>query len=190
MALTYLSVRHGNKYGPEYTEVLKKQVPGLIVLGDDREFLNPGRYIGWWSKLEIFAPENRDLRPCLFIDLDTFVFDLTPFEDIDHEQFWMINDFHLPKIGESGLFIAPKYGISDQIWEQAEHLASQGPFQGEDGRFLRQFPHKRLNDVISGILSYKVDLVDSPRGRIVCFHGRPKMPDAEGWAKDRWNTLL
>lgn len=185
MALTYLTVRQGKKYGPEYTQALKSQVPGLVCLGDDV----PLRYgfTGWWAKMEVFAPENRCLRPCLFFDLDTYVLgDLSPFHSLDLRQFWLIDDFNRPDLGESGLFIAPRDGLSHEIWRQAD-----ASMIGEDGAFLRTFPHRRLNTEISGIMSYKNHCRDGPGdSRIVCFHGKPKPHDTKGWAKDFWNSHI
>lgn len=180
--LNFLSVRQGDKYGPEYTEALKKQAPGLIVLGDDRPLQTDLK--GWLAKFEVFAPWNRDLRPCLFIDLDTYIpGDLNPFNDLNHSHLWLIDDFNVPKRGETGLFIAPKDGISSELW--LNH-----PQHGTDGEYIRQFEHKRLNPVVSGIKSYKKHCKDGPSGRIICFHGQPKPHNAKGWAKAYWNSLI
>jgi len=183
MALHYVTVRQGDKYGYEYTEKLKHQVPGLICLGDDRPLQSDLQ--GWHAKLELFAPWNRDLRPLLFFDLDTYVVgDLSPFDKIDHSRFWMINDFNVPRRGESGLLLVPDAAISSLIWVGRENMKST------DGAYLRNFPHNRLNEV-DGIVSYKNHCRNGiPAGaRIICFHGQPKPANVEGWAGDYWNEL-
>jgi hypothetical protein len=161
-------------------------VPGITVLGDDRELQSGLK--GWWSKLEIFAPWNDDLRPCLFIDLDTYILDLTVLSEFSELQdgLWLLNDFNRPHMPESGIFVAPRDG--DSIWQGAGR--AQQAHRG-DGPYLGTFPHKRLQPVIAGIRSYKVDqLYDSPKdARIVCFHGKPKPHDTEGWAAQYWTTL-
>lgn len=178
--MEFVTVRQGEKYGPEYVTALKNQVPGLVCLGDDRPLRE--NWQGWFSKIEVFAPWNADLRPCLFFDLDTFVLgDLSPFDELDHSQFWLIDDFNIPENGESGLMVVPR--DVDVIWSARDRLRGEK----SDGAYLRKFPHRRLNREISGIRSYKRHCRDSPGdARIVCFHGRPKPPDTEGWAKDLW----
>lgn len=115
MALRYVTARRGDKYGPEYTRALKKQVPGLIALGDDRPFMT--NLENWWCKLEWFAPWNQEFRPCVWIDLDTYVFDVSVFDQLDATKFWMIDDFNTPERGESGLMLLPK--DTSAIWKDA-----------------------------------------------------------------------
>lgn len=174
-------------YTGEYPNALKSQIPGLTVLtnaGEGRPLLSPERYCGWWAKLEVFRPENRDLRPCLCVDLDTFIVgDITPILNLDPTKLWLIRQFlGTKRLGESGLFIAPK--DSDYIWDAAQKLRS---FDRGDGDFLRQFPHSFIPDEVDGILSYKAHRLQSgyPKGtRVVCFHGLPKPHMAGGWAQE------
>jgi len=190
--MNIVTVRWGNKFSEDYVTALKAQVKQLKVLTDeDGSLLEPRRYFGWWSKLEVFRPENRHLRPCLFIDLDTFVMgSLAPFFRLDNTKLWLIRDFyHLKKRSNSGLFIAPKHGISDAIWNQAQGMH----FTSGDGDYLTGFPHEKLQDHVSGILSYKVNnLADTfpKKARIVCFHGKTKPSNVEGWAIDYWMSCL
>lgn len=185
-------------YSKAYPDSLRHQLAergyDLTILTDTeygRPLICPTRYRGWWAKLEVFRPENRDLRPCLCIDLDTFVLgDINPILDLDPERLWMLRNFFRPdldRLADSGLFIAPKYGVSDDIWRRAEGLCS---FQRGDGDFLRQFRHSFIQDFVDGILSYKADhLQESPKkARIVCFHGRPRPEHTEGWAKEFWES--
>jgi len=183
--LNYLSVRQGTKYGPEYTTALKNQVKGLVCLGDDRPLRT--RLSGWYSKFELCAPWNADLRPALFFDLDTYVVgSLDVFDDLDHSQFWMINDFGKKSRAESGILLIPDAPVSDSIWTCHEtHDNRVG-----DAAYFGQFPHQRLNDEISGIYSYKHHCREKKPddARIICFHGRPNPPDTDGWALQHWIT--
>lgn len=175
------------RYSRAYPRALKSQLQGhdLTVLtdtGEGRPLLEPTRYRGWLSKLEIFRPENRDLRPCLCIDLDTFIVgDISPILDLDPERLWLIRQFlGLKRLGESGLFIAPK--DADHIWEAASKSLPKA-----DGDFLRQFPHSFIPDEVDGILSYKAHNLQSgyPDGtRVICFHGKPRPEEAGGWAQE------
>jgi len=180
------------KYSEDYVTALKRQVPRLVVLREQDGLYEPGRFRRWFCKLEVFRPENRHLRPCLFIDLDTFVLgSLDPILSLDAEKLWLIKQFYQPHKSESGLFIAPVDGISDTIWKRATETNLEQNFTG-DGQFLAGFPHHRITDAVDGILSYKVDkLQDSPKNaRIVCFHGVPKPADVDGWAGDYFARLV
>lgn len=183
------------RFSKDYADSLKNQLRerghDLIVLSDagyGEPLLKSFRYRGWWAKLECFAPWNRDLRPCLCMDLDTFVLGrIDPILDLDSTRLWLIREAFRKNHGNSGLFIAPKDGISDDIWRKAESLSV---FERGDGDFLRQFPHEFIQDHVDGILSYKADqLYESPKNaRIVLFHGRPRPEHAEGWAKQFWES--
>lgn len=183
MALHYVTARRGSKYGPEYSQALRRQIPGLVVLGEDRPFLS--RYENWWCKLEVFAPWNADLRPCLWIDLDTFVFDLTPFDDIDDTVLWMLRDFNKPDTSESGIMLVPRFS---EVWNPNLNIPAARP----DAAYIRQFPHRYLQDSVSGIYSYKRHAKASrpDDAIVVCFHGRPRPHETDGWAGIHWNEQL
>ena len=181
MALSFVSVRAPPKYTFEYTHALKQQIPA-IVLGDDLPLRSNLR--GWHAKLELFAPWNKILRPLLFFDLDTYIFNVEPLKQVDRTKFWMINDFGRKEFGESGIMLVPD---DDELCERIYTENIQGP----DGAYLRNFPHKRLNNAVDGIYSYKHHCKDNlpDDATIVCFHGVPKPHETTGWAKDHWNSL-
>ena len=179
----------GDKYSEDYVHALRAQVPGLIVLGRERPLLSPQRYRHWWCKLEAFRPENADLRPCLFIDLDTFILgDLAPLLAVD-PGLWLIHNFAHPETSNSGLFIAPDSELSDKIWQASQATNTLVLGRG-DGTFLAGFKHRRLTDEFADILSYKRDqLYDGPKNaRIVCFHGKPKPHQCDKWAKEYFDA--
>lgn len=175
------------KYPESYVRALKSQIPGLTVLTQGDGLYESDRYRGWWAKLEVFRPENRPLRPCLCVDLDTFVFDVEPILALDPERLWLIREFlGTRRRAESGLFIAPRDGISDLIWEGAKRLELHDRLG--DGAFLRTFPHSFIPDHVSGIYSYKAHCRESVPGdaRVICFHGKPKPHQCGGWAEEYW----
>jgi len=204
VALQVITAWWGDKYSYDYVIALKKQVPGLKVVQVGNGLLQPARYTGWWCKLEVFRPENEHLRPCLFIDLDTFVFGgIEPFFELDLTKLWLIRQFKdlrspsMKKRSNSGLFIAPKQ--CDEIWEQAGKLNLDATNSGDrgdrgkgDGDFLATFDHEIIQDHVSGIMHYKCDRLENkkPDCRIVCFSGRPRPHETEGWAKDYWTTMI
>lgn len=175
----------GNKYSEQYVDALKAQIPGLIVLRENDGLFQPGKYRDWFCKIEVFRPENRHIRPCLFVDLDTFITgDLSPVLALDDQCLWLIKNFFQPARSESGLFIAPKAHISDIIWKRAESISLSSTYKG-DGDFLATFPHQKITDRVDRIYSYKADHLEAgPRdARVVCFHGKPKPTDLDNWAR-------
>lgn len=192
MALRKTAVISGEKYPPEYVDLMRAMIPDIVILGEswhrrDRPLQTP--LTGWWSKLEIFAPWNRDLRPCVNFDLDTFILDPGAVRDLCDlcDGLWLLRDFNHPQRGESGIFVAPT--DSEEIW-----LGAMGAFHDKayygDGQYLNTLRHKKIQDSVDGIKSYKVNqLYDDPKdARIVCFHGKPKPHETEGWARDFWIT--
>lgn len=190
-AAHYTGGRGQYAYSKRYPDALKSQLEAqgheLTVLTDTehgRPLLSPAKYKGWHAKLEVLRPENRDLRPCLCIDLDTFIVgDIGPILGLDPNRFWLIRQFlGTKRLGESGLFIAPK--DTDHIWNAAEALHS---YERGDGDFLRQFPHSFIPDEVDGILSYKAHHLQDgyPEGtRVIAFHGKPRPAEAGGWAQE------
>ena len=184
----------GDAFDERYVDAIKAQIPDIIVLSAGDGLYEPSRYRGWWCKLELFRPENRHLRPCLFVDLDTFVFDLDEIRDVDASQLWLIKNFYMPEKSNSGLFVAPDTELSDKIWEGSRRLDTQTHGRGAgDGDYLATFPHKRLTDEIDGIYSYKADHIRerglAPNTRVVCFHGRPKPHQCDGWAREHFESI-
>lgn len=192
-------VRNGDKYGPRYPKIVREQVIGnttlpvaFSILGDGNDATRKlrGNWPGWWAKLELFAPWNADLRPCLFLDLDTYV--LGNIDDLVSyvpDRLTMLRDFNHPSRGQSAIMSIPKE--TPDWWKRWESNAGKEmkDHPGGDQAFLNQFPMDFLQDRFEGIYSYKVDhLKDSPRGRIVCFHGKPKPHETEGWAREVWDA--
>lgn len=195
-------VRQGNRYGPEYVRALQKQVKEttphaqFLCLSDQQDngcltVHMQTDYKGWWSKLELFSPALQDLRPFLYLDLDTFVMDdLTECFTVP-TQFTMLRDFYRPEGGQSAMMYIPK--DVDHIWNkwikrpdywQLRHYA------GGDQAYLERFTFTRFQDILQGHKSYKADdLADMPgEGTVtVHFHGKPKPPETTGWAKQFWS---
>lgn len=175
----------------EYVTSLRHQFAPheITVLGNgadyDAKLIWP--FTGWASKIEWFAPWNKPLRPAVVFDLDTYVFDPEPFLALDPTRLWMIRQFYqTPGLGESGIFVAPD---NDDLCARIWQAAKTWDFKRGDGALMRQFEHSFIPDVIDGIYSYKVHHLQNgypADARAVCFHGAPKPPQTDGWAKDRW----
>ena len=78
IADAYLLVSHIRKYWGDvdkpniscYTDTVDKEISvvGLTICP-----LPNKEWKGWWAKMNLFSPELKDLRPFLYIDLDTVV---------------------------------------------------------------------------------------------------------------------
>lgn len=184
MALRVVTIRWGD-FPKIYVEALRRQVrehtgQELICLGDDVPL--SGHYGGrWGAKIELFSPAFEPYRPCLFFDLDTFL--MGPIDDLlePMDNLWLIRDFNKPRRSNSGVMRVPKK--NDLIWEQRP-----SKFDFADGNYLTDFPHGRIQDHFDGVVSYKLHSREAPTGRIVCFHGKPKPHEADGWARDYWKA--
>jgi len=118
----------GRDYTPEWVEKLKNMV--------SRNFSIPHRFVcfsnvevpveriplrhnlpGWWSKLELFDPDNRLRGRILYIDLDVVIVDdLSPIVDYPSE-FAIVPHFH-PSM-KSGTIIGNevvRYNSSVMVW--------------------------------------------------------------------------
>lgn len=180
-------------YSESHVESLRAQLArfghALVTIGLDVPILRKG-YAGWWSKMLVFAPEYRELRPMLALDLDNFVVDtLDPILALDPTKLWLIRQFmSRTDLAEMGLCIVPDAPLADTIW----HRAEADPQTRQPGELVREFPYELIPDAVDGIYSYKRDCRQScpPDARVVCFHGKPKPPDVEGWARQWWDNSL
>jgi len=191
-------VRQGEKYPPEYVSKLIYQLKRVGVLDivtltdmeDTPGLARPLRYDfkGWWAKIELFAPEQRDLWPFLFLDLDTFVFHpLDQYHMGDH--FHMVRDFNEMSPGNSSVMWVPFIG-NRKLWDTfiedpKKAIASCGGYG--DQKFIARYCNHFWGTPESGILSYKQHGVAEALGNIMTFHGRPKPHEVkQGWVKDWW----
>jgi len=195
-------VRQGDKYSDKYPKVIKEQVKkntswpvAFHILGDGDDATIPlvKDWPGWWSKLELFAPWNADIRPCLFLDLDTFVLgNIDDLVSLVPAKLTMLRDFNRPETGQSAIMSIPvdvgviwrRFMVDPDIWMQKYR-------GGGDQAFLNRFELDFLQDRFDGIASYKIDKLQKSPGnnRIVCFHGKPKPHQCSGWVGDMWNGI-
>ena len=178
-------VRQGTRFSGKYVDSLLHLDPVTLTVqtdtpGKTRELRNG--YQGWTAKMELFAPWNKDLRPCFYLDLDTIV--MGNIDDIlqtDVQELWLIRDFCRADMSNSGLMLIPEN--TTEIWEAFLAFKLRPGRKFIDGHFLSEFPHRLLQDEFEGIVSYKMDnLENGPKGRICCFHGYPKQEDLNNWA--------
>lgn len=186
-------VRQGTKYGPEYVDVLRKQVKetsGLetLVLGDqDADIKLKYGWGGWWSKIELFRPDLP--RPFIYVDLDSFI--LNDISALLGETL-ICREWH-PNIKgcgrvQSSLIAVGEY--REDIWETFIERPAHWMQANGDQNYLQHFDWDFIQDKYPGMVgSYKFHNKEKPIHRVVTFHGKPKQCNAVGWAQDLWNSL-
>ena len=137
--------------------------------------------------MELFSPWNADIRPCLFIDLDSFVMgNITRGLNIG-TKFKMARFGNKRSQPQSSVMQIPVFvGHIWRPWRESPETHMQN-FKG-DQNFLAQYNQGFVNEHIP-VWSYKKDKLQKPPDRgIVQFHGEPKpnSPDAAQWVREMW----
>lgn len=197
--------RSGKDFKPEHVQALKRQcekhapwsdflcLSDVPVSGVDTVPL-VCNWPGWWSKMEMFAPEMRD--DFLYMDLDTVV--VGDLDDVLMSgKLTILRDFfrdgrYLKEGLGSGIMYLP-WEARAEVWDAFS--VNPGAFmrkyaRGGDQSFLEELWLKkaaRWQDAVPGqIVSYKVHCCGSVLGkgsvfrgiptgaRIVSFHGKPR----------------
>ena len=149
-------------------------------------------WTGWWSKLNLFSPELEKYRPFLYLDLDTAVLKdylhLLPKEGWE-DCFITLRDFYRPSKLASGVMWIPSNNKKvDFIWNRwgRDPEKNMQRYRGDQefiGDMLTSDLYwQDLPNFFNSISSFK------PKGKqliklsgeecIVCFHGKPRIPEA------------
>ena len=213
---TFVCLKAGPMYGPEYVNILHDMVrrnlplgyPGRFVcITDDPSGLDPGIETialpadleRWWGKLWMF---KRGLFPdgsrMIFMDLDTVIVGRLDRLVGYRGQFATLRDLGGgaglgPAViaWEAGAFVA-------SIWEEWDAQGRPRHPGGDlwwmtnldQGRFPKRIDI--LQDLFPGdFRSYKLECqpVFAPGTRVVCFHGEPRPHNcAVQWVQDCWKV--
>lgn len=198
-------VRKGNKYGPEYVQNLTNMIlahrgvagpfDSILTLTDMED--TPGATLplrynlpGYWSKMELFSPEMKHLRPFMYIDLDSFVFDnINKLIPLDRDRFYMAGGFRNDKVKESSVMWVPNTPEMLDVWydfmEKPDLIMTKHK-KGGDQDYLAPYCKDIWSTPESGIVSYKAHGRQEPTGTIMQFHGRPKPHECDGWVSKIW----
>jgi hypothetical protein len=154
---------------------------------------------GWWSKLELFKPEQF-ADPVLYFDLDTMLIGPIREHELPYDcPFAMLGDFHHPGRLQSGIMWWYPSDNTARLWDRFFMATgrAQARYRG-DGEYLyagSEPQPERLQDLWPGkIVSYKRDvcLTHSSAGtraqwvlpgeaRVICFHGHPRPWESPLW---------
>ena len=214
--VTFLCLKAGKAYGPEYVNTLFDMVrrnlvagyPGRFVcLTDDPTGLDagietirlPGNIETWWGKLYMFKRGLfNDGERVIFMDLDTLIIgDLGPLVAYDG-QFATLRDFYFPQQVGPAIIAWEAGAFAASIWEEWDAQGRPRDPGGDlwwinnldQGRFPKTIDI--LQDNLPGYFcSFKADCHPyPPKGTaVVCFHGQPK-PDncATPWVDLVWKV--
>lgn len=212
--LNVLCVRVGQKYSPEYVYKLKSMVSRN--LSQEHRFIclteHPAQIDGVdtiaaplqiadsWCKIGLFSPSLAKIEKgdkCLYLDLDVIVTGnldhlimgkLPDKKNVDGDakaskDFWIAKDWRDP------------FNSSVMYWVHGQQGRIYGSFTAKDMERLRgdqnliaELKPDAKTFKAGDILSYKFDKVEKRSGKVVLFHGKPKMtdlPDVQ-WIKEEW----
>lgn len=205
--ITVAMVRWGDKYGPEYVNILcaaikrNLDMPIRFIVATD----NPDGYLegietiklpdgltGWWGKLWLFSEEFQQhcTERIWYFDLDTVI--TGPLEELASYkgEFCILRDFYRKDGYGSGL-MAWKRGFGTHIWHDWLKTGKPEVDGGDQAWIERVVPKAdRWQDVFpDSVVSYKIHSENwPPKGaKIVCFHGFPRPHECkDGWVPLMW----
>lgn len=155
--------------------------------------------LGWWAKMEMFAPAHDDLGAFLYLDLDTMVVgDLETVGALaarhsEDRLPVLLEDFYRVGRVQSGMMYWP-VSARRRTWawfaEDAQRRMREHRGDGECLDALWRPDAVRWQHVAPGlIVSYKAHIrlrrgqTVPPDAAVVCFHGRPRPWDSPLWKR-------
>ena len=195
IADAYLLVSHIHKYWGAamkpniycYSDSVDKEIS---VVGLTIRPLPNKEWKGWWSKMNLFSPELKDLRPFLYLDLDTAVLksikSLFPPEE-QKDKFVTLSDFYRSTKLASGVMWIPDTAAITDLYSK---------WMIDTNRHIKRF--KGDQNFIASVTKADVYWQDicqpeyittfKPKGiwrtklpaqsAVVCFHGVPRISEA------------
>ena len=147
------------------------------------------RWKGWWSKMNLFAPELEDQRPFLYLDLDTAVVGdldaVLPPKGHEHEFITLEDFYHKNRLATGMMWIPAGSEKVQQIWNEwiKDPRGHMHRHRG-DQEFIRSVTgaDRFWQEITTTISSYKPrsgHLKVLPKDiSVVCFHGKPRIWEA------------
>lgn len=196
--IVFACVKWGDKYGPEYVNVLADMVarncilphrfvcftdnPDGLAQGIETHPLPPG-LDGWWNKVALF---KSDLFPArtriVFLDLDVIV--CGPIEDL------------IATKGIAADWLQGGYNSSVMVWDAGEHREAWNHFKPDTAGRLHG-DQDWLTELggwdylpTDWVVSYRLhSQTFPPEGAKICaFHGVPKPHEVTtGWVPEMWS---
>jgi len=196
--LQVVCVKWGDKYGPEYVNILQDMVwrnlttpHRFICYTDNHEGISdrvdvrmlPGGLDGWYNKLWLFSPDAGLSGRVLYFDLDTAI--TGRLEEIAEYSgpLCMLDDFYgWTKYG-SGVMAwnSSVYPVTEAIWKEYKDSGLPAHPKGDQGficdtlDWLHLQPATWQGKFPGSFCSYKIHAQKWPPNgcKVVCFHGEP-----------------
>lgn len=216
MSVNVVCLKWGKKYGAEYVNKLYSGVLRNSTLPfefycftEDSSGLNDDICVqplpfkeltGWWHKLYFYSRDFPIKGKILYIDLDTVITG-----NIDEimlaEGFIVLRDFYAEKAQgvstiDMGSGLMTWEGDYSEIWDKfivnpATAINSLRPHG--DQRWIQKFVEDRKywQDELPGqVVSFKVHCEKGlPNdARVICYHGKPSIPDSIARASKGWRS--
>ena len=146
---------------------------------------------GWWSKMELFKPEQFEgSKRVLYFDLDTVIVRDSVL-GMWEGDFALLSDFWRPSQWNTGVmaFMTESYAV-DVLWDAFNDLGFEAG--NPDGDFVNKvvgdydLNPESIQDVDPGVCSFKPTINNHSLVRedldgtetVICFHGQPRPWDA------------
>jgi hypothetical protein len=211
-------LRSGGIYTPEWVSKLSRGVERnlslphcFVCLTDMRMHIAgvqpirlPEGWPGWWSKICLFHPDVGLAGPTLYFDLDTLIVGSLDGIAAHPHGFTMAHEYYRPARFCSTAMAWS--GDHSEIWRQMKadpervmrEYRSRADGRIGDQAFIEDVQAERgikidaFRDLFGevSIASFKVHARSRiPAGAAaVAFHGKPKPPEAIGWAQKMWEA--
>jgi alpha-N-acetylglucosamine transferase len=148
------------------------------------------KWPGWWAKMNLFSPELVEIRPFLYLDLDTAVLksihELFKLPQYLRDSFITLEDFYRKGVLASGMMWIANNEETNKIWRAwiANPEQNMKTFRGDQdfiGSFVDSVFFQSLTKQIGSfkplpdrLWKYEVEDKDA----VICFHGYPRIPKA------------
>jgi len=183
---------------------LYDKISSIITIDTVKFLPMPFDWIKWWSKLNLFAPPLKYLRPFLYFDLDTIILD--NIEDIiptalQADSFIALKDWYKPHTFNSSMLWIPfankKIDLIWNTWVQNSELNMKSYRGDQEFMYSVTTPDILWQEITDKIINFKPNkiwLKEKPTDKsIVCFHGNPRIPVAANtieWVRNYINNKL
>lgn len=180
-------LRTGGEFNESHVEALAKQLGLIYCLTDSNQPMKnvisiPMRHKwpGWWSKMELFRLPG----DVFYFDLDTVFKNGFPEEFKKLTETTVLADMYGGSHINSGLMFI-KEEDKRPVWEDWIERPNihMKEYRG-DQDFLDNhwYARPRFQTVFPGVVvSYKADVLKGRTGNVVCFHGKPRPWEVDGW---------
>lgn len=196
MDLTVVCLKWGDRYGPEYVNILKAMVERnlhiphrFLCVTDDPEGVEAETVPLeddlpiWWGKVGFFKKRPYGITGrILYLDLDVVIVDSIDEIACFNSRFGIIDDWNLPGYNSS-VFVLDS-GSQKRVWTKFSRDVMD-KYPGDQDWITQKGNADTFPE--GWCTSFRKHGLDKPRGKVVCFHGLPKPKECGGWVSRYWH---